>query len=257
MLFNPSGFSNDGFALLCPIKKDTIDLRSLKYTRHTVKETSSPIGSTFEECKKASTTRITSSELIDINGDVTIVINSDSIKAFVLVFDEKGLYTGKYFGWVTKNNPLKLTETAKISITLATTTNAEITPAYITYSDSEIAVCKFSKYSLELPIIESSLMDESGREYDAVAQNWYASWPYLIQFYMYDMPARPISSNKLKELSVNNIKASMTHNIEFPSDNDLDELKLIKTAIGDGKIDEISVNIDTRLTKIKLLYRPE
>ena len=49
----------------------------------------------------------------------------------------------------------------------------------------------------------------------------------------------------------------MKHTIEFPTEEDPDELELIKTTFGNGKIDEISISLDTRIAKVNLLYRPE
>ena len=49
----------------------------------------------------------------------------------------------------------------------------------------------------------------------------------------------------------------MKHTIEFPVEEDLDELELIKTSIGNGKIDEFSVNMNTRLAKVNLTYKPQ
>lgn len=49
----------------------------------------------------------------------------------------------------------------------------------------------------------------------------------------------------------------MKHTIEFPTEEDLDELELIKTSFGNGKIDEMSINVNTRQAKINLLYRPQ
>lgn len=111
--------------------------------------------------------------------------------------------------------------------------------------------------SYELPIIETSLIDENRDSYSAIAQNWYASWAYLIRFYMYDMSANYITCNVLGELYANNIKMCMKHTIEIPVEEDLDELQLIKTSIGNGKIDEYSVNMNTRVAKVKLMYKPQ
>lgn len=111
--------------------------------------------------------------------------------------------------------------------------------------------------SYELPIIRATLIDEDKVAYEAIAQNWYASWAYLTRFYMYDMPAKKIECNVLNDLYVNGVKTCMSHTVEFPIEEDLDELKLIKTSIGNGKIDEYSVNIDTRTAKVKLLYQPQ
>lgn len=112
--------------------------------------------------------------------------------------------------------------------------------------------------TLELPIITvNSLVDENKDIYTAVAQNWYASWIYLQNFYLWDMPAYSIESNVLNYLYARDIKKCMKHTIEFPTEEDLDELELIKTAFGNGKIDEISISLDTRMAKVNLLYRPE
>lgn len=111
---------------------------------------------------------------------------------------------------------------------------------------------------LTLPIITSSLIDENGRNYEMTAQNWYASWPYLVDFYKYDMPAYNVDVDVLATpMIVNKIKKCMNHTIELAAAEDPDELMLIETAFGDGTIEEISVNLDTRLTEIKLSYVPE
>ena len=49
----------------------------------------------------------------------------------------------------------------------------------------------------------------------------------------------------------------MKHTIEFHTEDDPNELQLIKTTIGNGKIDSISINLDTRLAKANLMYRPK
>jgi hypothetical protein len=111
--------------------------------------------------------------------------------------------------------------------------------------------------SLELPIVETRLVDENGDTYNAVIQNFYAAWAYLVRFYMYDMPASNLDCNVLGDLYANGVKMCMKHTIEFPTEEDLDELELIKTTIGNGKIDEISVNVNTRHAKVRLLYVPQ
>lgn len=112
--------------------------------------------------------------------------------------------------------------------------------------------------NLELPIITvDGLIDENGDSYEAIVQNWYASWIYLQNFYLWDMPAYSIESNVLNYLYARDIKKCMKHTIEFPTEEDLDELELIKTSFGNGKIDEISIGLDTRIAKVNLLYRPE
>lgn len=128
------------------------------------------------------------------------------------------------------------------------------------FSDDGFALlCPIKKgSSYELPIITvNNLIDENGDKYKAIAQNWYASWIYLQGLYVYDMPARNIEPNTIDRLYVRDIKKCMKHTIEFPSEEDLDELGLIKTTLGNGKIDEMSFNINTRQAKVNLLYKPK
>lgn len=128
------------------------------------------------------------------------------------------------------------------------------------FSDDGFALlCPVKKGAvLELPIITSQLIDENGDQYQAISQNWYASWTYLVsKFYMNSMPAQDIDINTLGRKRAIDIIKCMEHTIEFPIAEDLDELKLITTSLGNGKINEVVINIDTRLAKVKLQYQPD
>ena len=114
-----------------------------------------------------------------------------------------------------------------------------------------------SDSTVQLPILSVTLRDENGDTYDALVQNWYASWSYLVRFYQYDLPAYYATCNTLGELYSSDIKKSMKHTIEFHIEEDPDMLQLIKTTIGNGKIESISINLDTRLAKANLTYRPK
>ena len=80
---------------------------------------------------------------------------------------------------------------------------------------------------------------------------------YICRIFIYGICQPSIESNVLNYLYARDIKKCMKHTIEFPTEEDLDELELIKTAFGNGKIDEISISLDTRMAKVNLLYRPE
>jgi hypothetical protein len=109
----------------------------------------------------------------------------------------------------------------------------------------------------ELPIIKTELLDENGDRYNAIIQNYYASWAYLIRFYLYDMPASSLHCNVLGDLYANGIKHCMHNTIEFPSEEDPDRVELIKTPMGYGRVEEILVNMLTRIAKVKLSYAPK
>ena len=74
---------------------------------------------------------------------------------------------------------------------------------------------------------------------------------------MYDMPAYNISFSEGIAYDVVSIKKSMAHSLKFPSANDPDKQQLIKTAIGTGEIDNMSISLNTRMVETELRYKPE
>ena len=110
--------------------------------------------------------------------------------------------------------------------------------------------------SLELPMLNMTLVDEDGRSYQAILQNGYASWAYLLRFYVYDMPAFSVKCNVLLELLVRGIKRSMKHSVRIPAKIDFDNFKLITTSVGKGKIDSLTVDMVTQIVSIDLSYTP-
>lgn len=90
-------------------------------------------------------------------------------------------------------------------------------------------------------------------------QNYYASFIKLFDNYLYDMPASNISASIDRDGSryvVQSIKRSLEHTIKFQPDSDPDLYKLIRTDLGDGFIDDVSVDIDTGVADITLIYEP-
>lgn len=110
-----------------------------------------------------------------------------------------------------------------------------------------------------VPIVRSYLKDENqDRYYYINAQNWYASWNSLVEQYMYDMPAYTIEANMINDrLHVSGIKKCVTHDIQYQSTEDPSMYKLIGTELGNGEINEVSVDIDTRVIEATLLYTPK
>ncbi len=110
---------------------------------------------------------------------------------------------------------------------------------------------------LALPIVSLERMDEYGTKSTAQVQNAYASWLNLAKAYMYDMPAYGIECDATDALSVYGVKRCMTHTIEFASGDDPDGVRLIKTGVGTGLVEGMSINISTRLVSADLSYKPE
>lgn len=110
---------------------------------------------------------------------------------------------------------------------------------------------------LELPIVTvTDLVDEENNSYAAYAQNYFASWPFLLGLYRYDMPGFKAKASCFKDYFVTGLKRCMEQDIELQLEKDPDLLKSIITQFGEGIIDEVSINLLTRLAKIKLVYPP-
>lgn len=86
------------------------------------------------------------------------------------------------------------------------------------------------------------------------AQNGLLSWMRLQpNYYVYDLPAKVVSINNTA-MQAGGIERNKKQTVNYPSDADPDPNKLIKTSIGDGQIDKISVNLHSRNSKITLKY---
>ena len=240
MLFNPSNFSDDGFALLCAVGTN-------KYTD--VTSNIYRTGSGYIIHPQVIGNTIQFGEYSEHS--IYMVPEKTKVRISMLSGGNYGFAITDIFGSVlqyTKNNSSKNTQFEFESINSI---------SYLYVSKSKIQKVEFLQ-EIHIPIITvNNLIDENGDTYKAIVQNWYASWIYLQNLYMYDMPATNIKSNVTGTLFVRDVKKCMKHTIEFPSEEDLDELEFVKTAFGNGKIDEMSFNINTRQAKVNLLYRPQ
>lgn len=114
----------------------------------------------------------------------------------------------------------------------------------------------------KVPIVHQRLKEEKqdNRLYDVSVQNWYASFNQLAHHYMNDMPGRLIEYNNIQNLQVNTLKRCVKHNIEFSlgtSDiEDLNVYRMISTDIGNGFIESVSIDVDTKLVEAEIRYEP-
>lgn len=109
---------------------------------------------------------------------------------------------------------------------------------------------------LILPIrTVSNIAGADYRAYSITAQNSHATWLSLVNFYTRDISGPDFRVNGERR-AVYGVKKCMKHSIQLPLETDLDILGLIKTEFGDGKIEEMSIDLDTRQAKIKLAYTP-
>ena len=90
-----------------------------------------------------------------------------------------------------------------------------------------------------------------------ILQNAYVAFVYLQQYYFYDMPAKYYSING-ETFMARGIKKLKRQTINFPVLIEPDNMfKLVKTGLGDGTIQKMSVNLSSRIANTTLKYDTE
>lgn len=88
-------------------------------------------------------------------------------------------------------------------------------------------------------------------------QNGYLSWITLIpSYYTYDLPAKNVTINNINT-SVQQTSREKKQKITFTSIIDPDTNKLIKTYIGNGQVEKITINLCSRQNEVTLKYDTE
>ena len=130
------------------------------------------------------------------------------------------------------------------------------------FSEDGFALMMVNRDTERVPIAAVSGLrdDEYIYTYSATPQNYLCSWLYLARYYMLDMPAYRIEYTRAPSSDayrVTGIKQCMQQDVEFQTDEKIDLNKAIKTSVGTGIIDSLSVNIDTHLISATLVYSPK
>lgn len=87
-------------------------------------------------------------------------------------------------------------------------------------------------------------------------QNAWVAFNYLQQYYAYDMPARNYTINGVAKVALG-LKKLKTQQINFPLFVEPNFGELVKTGIGNGMIEKLSVNLSNRNAKATLIYDTE
>ena len=87
-------------------------------------------------------------------------------------------------------------------------------------------------------------------------QNAYVSFMYLQQYYAYDMPARIYKIRGETMIAVG-VKRLKKQSVRFPAFNDVNLMELVKTNLGNGTIEKISINLSSRSATATLAYDTE
>ena len=91
---------------------------------------------------------------------------------------------------------------------------------------------------------------------DHYLQNAYVAFCFLQQYYAYDMPALQYEINNV-QMSAIGVKKLKNQTLRFPVLNDPDLVQLVKTNLGNGVIEKLSVNLSSRNANATLKYDTE
>lgn len=235
MLLNPGNVSDDGFALFAAL----------------------PSFQSYSQATEAATLywrgqRYNYSEFVslvaNVSGDIGAIYATGTIRGTTSVlatfWDANGKYLGQsdeFTGTGTvqdfTNQPVSVPAgTRKVSIQ--------------GMNGRPLAVTILPTY--KLPFIERTIGNE---EY--VLQNGFLSMIYLQpNYYIYDLPAQRVRINEAETYAYG-VERKKKQTVVFPTNQDINPMHLIKTYIGNGQIDKISVNLCSRSNKVTLKYDTE
>lgn len=91
---------------------------------------------------------------------------------------------------------------------------------------------------------------------DHILQNAWVAFVFLQRYYMFDMPAWNVEINGVQQWVIG-IKKLKTQTIKFPVLTEPDLFNLIKTELGNGTIQKMSVNLSSRNANTTLKYDTE
>ena len=239
ILLNPGEISKDGFVLLSATKNTK--LNQIQFEQGTI---GSNIGQTYEQNIYNAATRIRTGLLQPVNNQMKVTIQS-GYQFVVGLYDEAHVMLSSS-GF--QNGPYTFTmgNAKYFTLIIATTDSANITPADVALISGNV-----SGYLYRLPYINFQL-----NNVDHILQNAYVAFIYLQQYYFWDMPARYFKYNG-EQMAAQGIKMLKTQTLKFPAFTDPNTLQLIKTGLGNGTIQKMSVNLSSRMANTTLKYDTE
>lgn len=240
ILLNSGAISKDGFVLLSCVSYQS---------EQRLYDSSNFDGKIWDGSKVEAATSDLNGFVIKVspNSEYPVVVNGSivSIWAFSSIptigvgdnaIERLYLNNGKI---VTKNEAQYLLITVRISLF----TSLLFTDNYAT-GDS-------GNHTLELPYINFPIDGN-----DHYLQNAYVAFCFLQQYYAYDMPAPSYEING-KQMNAYGVKKLKNQTLRFPVLNDPNLMELVKTDLGNGTIEKLSVNLSSRNANATLKYDTE
>ena len=106
------------------------------------------------------------------------------------------------------------------------------------------------------PVLEQTLATDEGIDYKVRVQNGYLAWPYLLKYYMYDLPALTLQGHVVKDLTPVSTTRFMEHTVKVPLHEDFNAQESVVTTAGEGIVQQVDTDLDSQIATIKLAYEP-
>ena len=241
ILLNPGEISKDGFLLLGAMPNPTYS--QLKFYQGNVGIT---IGNTYESLVDSSTTRVHTG-LWQIISSTLTVSNPSGYRFGFRFFDGQQKLIEYTTMWSDSQRTVAVPSGAVYAVLLVRNeAETDITPSDVNYLNGQITGLEYL-----LPYINYTVDSQ-----DHYLQNAFVAFCILQRYYAYDMPAWNAQINGIS-MYVQGIKKLKNQTIKFPLLTDPDVLKLVKTNLGNGMIQKLSVNLSSRNANATLKYDTE
>lgn len=240
MLLNPSEMSRDGFALFAAVKRNILNMGGREYVLSTY-----PGGGNED---------YTPTYNIDPgNGGKTALLTlyaddpGEIRPLWPVFFDSNGTRTELNQGHAPRGRIITveiIIPEGAVSYTLNGASNTNVRTYSIVIKDS---------LTYQVPITTRN--DALNKRY--INQNGYLSFTDLLpKYWRHDLPARNIRIGD-DEMQALGISRKKKQQINFPDPGDIDTNKLIRTGLGDGEIQTMTVNLTNRNVNATLNYDTE
>ena len=235
ILLNPGAVSKDGFVLLSALYQSEISITWMGGT--TERQCFYGQNGVLQEFTTLQTTKYGAAKI-----DVSTFVNS-SIRISIYASGNA------YCHFVGENDNLIETWNATSAQTKTVPSGAK----YLLLSNNFVQNPSASVLWLGyyLPYINFQINGENH-----YLQNALVAFYFLQNYYAYDMPAYQYSINGVQMYAMG-IKKLKTQQLKFPALNDPDLVQLIKTNMGNGMIQKLSVNLSSRNANATLKYDTE
>lgn len=168
--------------------------------------------------------------------------SSEAFNGYPIVVNSPNVTKGK----IDKIQSAKFTT----DIDMMVSTSEEFSSDGFALMGAEIVYGQSYQYKLPIINIQANRMN-------LYLQNGYLAYVYLHpHYFIYNAPAPNITINESEIQAVTTIK-TMQQEIEYPYIYDLDYKKIIRTGIGDGVIQKISVNLSNRNNLVTLKFNED